>query len=41
MIDRGPYGNGASWDLTRAAASALGILKFGRVTIGTRSQTLG
>jgi rare lipoprotein A len=41
VIDRGPYGRGASWDLTKAAASALGILKLGRVTIGTNSQTLG
>lgn len=41
VIDRGPYGNGASWDLTRAAASALGILKLGRVTVGTRYSALG
>jgi rare lipoprotein A (peptidoglycan hydrolase) len=25
VVDRGPYGNGADWDLTAAAAQALGI----------------
>jgi rare lipoprotein A (peptidoglycan hydrolase) len=40
VIDRGPYANGASWDLTKATASALGILELGRVTIGTRYPTL-
>ena len=25
VVDRGPYANGADWDLTAAAAQALGI----------------
>jgi rare lipoprotein A len=33
VIDRGPYANGASWDLTMATAKDLGIT--GTVTIGT------
>jgi rare lipoprotein A len=33
VIDRGPYANGASWDLTMATARALGIT--GTSTVGT------
>ena len=33
VVDRGPYGNGASWDLTTAAAQALGMTET--ETIGT------
>lgn len=33
VIDRGPYANGASWDLTEAAAQALGVSET--VRIGT------
>jgi rare lipoprotein A len=33
VIDRGPYGDGASWDLTTGAAQALGVLET--VEIGT------
>jgi hypothetical protein len=33
VIDRGPFGNGASWDLTMATAKALGIKET--VTLGT------
>lgn len=36
VIDRGPFGNGASWDLTMATARALGISET--VTIGTLSS---
>ncbi len=36
VIDRGPFGNGASWDLTMATAKALGINET--VTIGTLSS---
>lgn len=35
VIDRGPFANGASWDLTLATAKALGIRQT--VTIGTLS----
>jgi hypothetical protein len=35
VIDRGPYANGADWDLTAAAARALGIQ--GSATIGAVS----
>ncbi len=35
VIDRGPYANGADWDLTAATATALGI--SGTVTIGAVS----
>jgi rare lipoprotein A (peptidoglycan hydrolase) len=31
VIDRGPYGNGADWDLTSEAAHALGLLDSGRI----------
>ena len=37
VIDRGPYGEGLSWDLTTAAAKKLGFLKLGRVTLGAVS----
>ena len=37
VIDRGPYGEGLSWDLTTAAAKRLGFLKLGRVTLGAVS----
>ena len=29
VIDRGPYANGASWDLTKATADALGFTETG------------
>jgi hypothetical protein len=32
VVDRGPFGNGASWDLTRAAADAIGMT--GTVPLG-------
>jgi rare lipoprotein A (peptidoglycan hydrolase) len=35
VIDRGPFGNHASWDLTMATAKALGITET--VTVGTLS----
>ncbi len=35
VIDRGPFANGASWDLTMATARALGVKET--VTIGTLS----
>jgi len=35
VIDRGPYANGADWDLTESTAAALGI--HGTVTIGAVS----
>jgi hypothetical protein len=35
VIDRGPYANGASWDLTVATAKALGVT--GTATIGAQS----
>lgn len=35
VIDRGPYANGADWDLTESTATALGI--HGTVTIGAVS----
>jgi rare lipoprotein A (peptidoglycan hydrolase) len=34
VLDRGPYGHGADWDLTAGAAQALGITET--VRIGTR-----
>jgi hypothetical protein len=33
VVDRGPYANGATWDLTQATATALGMV--GTETIGT------
>jgi hypothetical protein len=37
VIDRGPYGPGVSWDLTTAAADALGFLATGKGTVGAVS----
>jgi hypothetical protein len=37
VIDRGPFANGASWDLTMATAKALGIQET--ATIGTLTET--
>jgi rare lipoprotein A len=37
VIDRGPYANGADWDLTEAAGQALGMVSSGVVTIGAVS----
>jgi hypothetical protein len=37
VIDRGPYANGADWDLTEATAQALGMKRAGVVTIGAVS----
>ncbi len=34
VIDRGPYREGASWDLTKAAADVLGFTDEGVVTLG-------
>ena len=34
VIDRGPYGDGADWDLTKATARALGMLAAWRATVG-------
>ena len=34
VVDRGPYGTGADWDLTAAAARKLGFIDAGRVTLG-------
>lgn len=31
VLDRGPYGHGASWDLTAGAADALGITETVRI----------
>jgi rare lipoprotein A len=31
VIDRGPYGNGAYWDLTQATAQALGMTETSRI----------
>jgi rare lipoprotein A (peptidoglycan hydrolase) len=31
VIDRGPYGQGASWDLTAATAAALGVATTTRI----------
>jgi rare lipoprotein A (peptidoglycan hydrolase) len=36
VIDRGPYANGADWDLTVATGKALGI--NGTATIGAVSE---
>ncbi len=46
VLDRGPYGHGASWDLTAGAAQALGItetVRIGTHVVGTtaNSPTLG
>ena len=37
VVDRGPYGAGISWDLTTAAADALGFLATGKGTVGAVS----
>jgi hypothetical protein len=37
VIDRGPYANGADWDLTEATGQALGMVGAGVVTIGAVS----
>jgi rare lipoprotein A len=37
VIDRGPYANGASWDLTAATAKALGTYNIGVATVGAVS----
>ena len=34
VVDRGPYGRGISWDLTTAAADALGFTSTGKGTVG-------
>ena len=34
VVDRGPYGKGVTWDLTTAAADALGFTSTGRGTVG-------
>ena len=42
VIDRGPYANGASWDVTEAAARALGMNGtewIGSIALPTRLQT--
>lgn len=41
VIDRGPYANGASWDLTRATADALGFTEtgVGRVRVAKLAAT--
>ena len=31
VIDRGPYANGANWDLTQATATALGMTETSRI----------
>lgn len=46
VVDRGPYANGASWDLTEAAAQALGIdetVRVGTLIVGSTPNvpTLG
>jgi rare lipoprotein A len=37
VVDRGPFGPGISWDLTTAAADALGFTATGRGTVGAVS----
>ncbi len=42
VIDRGPYANGADWDLTSGAASALGVpgtVRVGTIVIGRVAST--
>ncbi len=39
VIDRGPYGNGATWDLTWGAASALTITETVRIKTKVVGQT--
>jgi rare lipoprotein A (peptidoglycan hydrolase) len=40
VIDRGPYANGATWDLTRGAASALTITETVRIKTKIVGQTV-
>jgi rare lipoprotein A (peptidoglycan hydrolase) len=37
VVDRGPFGKGVSWDLTTAAADALGFTEVGKGTVGAVS----
>lgn len=37
VIDRGPYANGADWDLTQAAGKSLGMLTAGVIKLGAVS----
>ena len=42
VVDRGPYANGADWDLTAGAASALGItgtVRIGTIVVGHVART--
>lgn len=39
VIDRGPYSKGVNWDLTTAAAKAIGMLTIGRATVGTLANS--
>jgi rare lipoprotein A len=42
VIDRGPYANGADWDLTAGAAAALGVLetvRLGTLVVGSAPNT--
>jgi rare lipoprotein A len=42
VIDRGPYANGADWDLTQGAAAALGIAEtvhIGTLVVGAAANT--
>jgi len=42
VIDRGPYANGADWDLTSGAASALGVpgtVRVGTIVVGRVPST--
>ncbi len=42
VIDRGPYANGAEWDLTQGAAAALGIaetVNIGTLVVGADANT--
>ncbi|MBV9817281.1 MAG: hypothetical protein JOZ07_02880 [Solirubrobacterales bacterium] len=41
VIDRGPYANGADWDLTRPIARALGMEVTGKAIIGAVSLPTG
>ena len=38
VIDRGPYGSNASYDLTQATSDQLGMTSAGRATIGVLPQ---
>jgi rare lipoprotein A (peptidoglycan hydrolase) len=42
VVDRGPYANGADWDLTAGAASALGVtetVRIGTIVVGRAAAT--